>query len=56
MKCYFLLILVLTAVACAANRDDLLVQLPAQPQDLWQDEVHTSVSLSIVNVTRRERL
>jgi hypothetical protein len=44
------------AVGCAGSRDDLPVQLPAEPQDLWQDEVHTSVSLSIVDVTRRERL
>ena len=44
------------AVGCAASRDDLPVQLPAEPQDLWQGEVHTSVSLSIVDVTRRERL
>jgi hypothetical protein len=39
------------AVGCAASRDDLPVQLPAEPQDLSQDEVHTSVPLSIVDVT-----
>jgi hypothetical protein len=38
------------AVGCAASRDDLPVQLPAEPQDLSQDEVHTSVPLSIVDV------
>jgi|GEM_PF-6039579 len=39
------------AVGCAASRDDLAVQLPAELQDLSQDEVHTSVPLSIVDVT-----
>jgi hypothetical protein len=39
------------AVGRAASRDDLPVQLPAEPQDLSQDEVHTSVPLSIVDVT-----
>lgn len=29
---------------------------PADPQNIWQDVVHTSVFLSIVDVTRRERL
>ncbi len=45
MKSYVLLILASTAVAYAASRDDLPVQPPAEPQDIWQDVVLTSISL-----------
>jgi len=45
MKSYALLILASTAVACAASRDDLPVQPPDEPHDIWQDGVLTSISL-----------